>query len=164
MDFVFLSAVCNTGLLILVASYDIACQWMRHFAARMKQFLEYLQLNLLAITIQVTLFMTPLRCNTLTCEKYLKGLFSFGPPSPLGCPNTSPRATHCPAGQWPKLLLDIPFAPGHHTTSVPSHFPRHIPGRSTPPSPSPRDMPWATRIGVLLPITDRPSQLPCTSP
>jgi hypothetical protein len=68
MDFIFLSAVCNTALLILVASYDIACQWKCNLESRIKQFPEYLQLDLVVTAIRYLIPKFHLPGHGLTCQ------------------------------------------------------------------------------------------------
>ncbi len=68
MDFIFLSAVCNTALLILVASYDIACQWKRNLGSWITQFPEYLQPNLAATVIRYLIPKFHLPGHGLACQ------------------------------------------------------------------------------------------------
>ncbi|KAJ7065998.1 hypothetical protein B0H15DRAFT_743445, partial [Mycena belliarum] len=44
MDYIWFSSVMGITLLLIVASYDIACQWSRHFWERMKKMPSHMQL------------------------------------------------------------------------------------------------------------------------
>jgi len=60
MDFIFLSSIIGTMLLLLWASYDIACQWSRNFRKRMERMPCMLQLpENLAIKFCVPKFHLP---------------------------------------------------------------------------------------------------------
>lgn len=45
MDFIFASAIRGCSLLLLLISYDIACQWFINFFKRMKEWPEYLRVD-----------------------------------------------------------------------------------------------------------------------
>lgn len=45
VDYIFLSSIAATSLLLITISYDIACQWFRNFFSRMEQLPERLQLS-----------------------------------------------------------------------------------------------------------------------
>lgn len=45
MDYIFFSAVVYAGLLTIVSSYDIACQWIKYLAVRMTQMPEHLHIT-----------------------------------------------------------------------------------------------------------------------
>jgi hypothetical protein len=45
MDFIFASAIRGCALLLLLISYDIACQWFINFFKRMKQWPEHLRIG-----------------------------------------------------------------------------------------------------------------------
>jgi hypothetical protein len=45
MDYIFMSAVLAAGILTLVASYDIACQWIKNLWTRMERLPEHLRLQ-----------------------------------------------------------------------------------------------------------------------
>lgn len=45
MDYIFLSALASTSILLVMMSYDIACQWWRNFYSRMENMPEDLRLS-----------------------------------------------------------------------------------------------------------------------
>jgi hypothetical protein len=46
MDYIFMSAAVNTGISTLIASYDIACQWIKNLWTRMERLPEHIRLRL----------------------------------------------------------------------------------------------------------------------
>jgi len=46
MDYILMSAVLAAGILTLIASYDIACQWIKNLWLRMEQLPEHLCLHI----------------------------------------------------------------------------------------------------------------------
>ena len=45
MDYIFMAAVVATGILTLIASYDIACQWIKNLWTRMERLPEHIRLR-----------------------------------------------------------------------------------------------------------------------
>jgi hypothetical protein len=44
MDYIFMAAVVTTGILTLIASYDIACQWIKNLWTCMERLPEHIRL------------------------------------------------------------------------------------------------------------------------
>ncbi|KAL0567068.1 hypothetical protein V5O48_014920 [Marasmius crinis-equi] len=78
MDFLALYNLIACGLLRIVFSYDIACQWMRNFYARMSEFPSYMQLpSNLSVIFKVPKFHLPahgLACLAKFAFNYTEGV------------------------------------------------------------------------------------------
>jgi hypothetical protein len=60
MDFIFLSAIVTTTIMLMTISYDIACQWSRNFFTRMAQMPSYMHLpKTLTLQFRVPKFHLP---------------------------------------------------------------------------------------------------------
>ena len=64
MDFILLSALVGTALSLITISYDIACQWSRHFRERMETMPSWLHLpSALQLRFRVPKFHLPVHAK-----------------------------------------------------------------------------------------------------
>lgn len=75
MDYIVLSAILAVGLLRLVISYDIACQWHKSLPSRMLRYPEAMQIDLERVAVKVAVPSFHIRAHGPDCQRTFA--FSF---------------------------------------------------------------------------------------
>jgi Kyakuja-Dileera-Zisupton transposase len=73
MDYIVLSALIGFGLLRLVFSYDIVCQWSKNLGSRMLDYPEHMRIDLDHVEIQNAVPSFHIHAHGADCQQ----LFSF---------------------------------------------------------------------------------------
>lgn len=69
MDYIILSALMACGLLRIIITYDIACQWAKNFASRMKSYPESMQIDLERTEVRAAVPSFHIRAHGSDCQQ-----------------------------------------------------------------------------------------------
>lgn len=69
MDYIILSALVGCGLLRLLITYDIACQWSRHLASRMEAYPEHMRIDLNRVELHMAVPSFHIRAHGPKCQQ-----------------------------------------------------------------------------------------------
>jgi hypothetical protein len=75
MDYCILSALMLCGLIRIIVTYDIACQWAKNFALRMKTYPESMRINLEQTEVRTAVPSFHIRAHGLQCQELYSLVF-----------------------------------------------------------------------------------------